>query len=278
MRLLFILSTLPISSSAAALEFQTYRDDFLCGIQETYYGTPQITLDLSYSAEQQNYVLLISSPSWTLAYQQLYPLVIVMGNTQYTASGMGLAAGGEPGFMVAVGNDFVEAFAASRAIYIERQDGVTVANLSLEGSARAVSALRRCITIVDAAATPEARAQASREREAEALRVNPFINVPQAPRPPDARNRITTWVTEDDYPSAAIRDKSEGTVRYSLQISASGLVAGCTIVESSGSATLDDATCRNITRRARFDPTIGEDGQPTTGIYVGAFTWRLPDR
>jgi protein TonB len=54
-----------------------------------------------------------------------------------------------------------------------------------------------------------------------------------------------------------------------------GRVADCTITSSSGSPDLDEATCANVTRRARFNPAMA-DGKPTTGSYSGRIRWVIP--
>jgi protein TonB len=96
---------------------------------------------------------------------------------------------------------------------------------------------------------------------------------PQDARP---RNDIARWVTTDDYPTRDIRARHTGTVRFRLAIDASGRVSDCTIVQSSGYAGLDDATCRNVTRRARFDPATDSAGERVSGSYAGTIRWVIP--
>ena len=97
---------------------------------------------------------------------------------------------------------------------------------------------------------------------------------PVAARP---RNDPSRWVTTDDYPSAEIRKGSEGTARFRLQIAANGKVESCTITRSSGSARLDEATCRNVERRAKFDPARNGENQPVAGRYESSVKWVLPE-
>lgn len=85
-----------------------------------------------------------------------------------------------------------------------------------------------------------------------------------------------SWVSDRDYPSAAIREEREGLTRFRLTIGADGRVVGCEITSSSGSPDLDAATCSKVSARARFVPALGGDGMPTTGNYVGSVRWVLP--
>jgi periplasmic protein TonB len=85
-----------------------------------------------------------------------------------------------------------------------------------------------------------------------------------------------SWVSDRDYPTAAIREEREGTTRFRLAIGTDGKVTGCEITASSGSADLDAATCAKVSARARFIPALGSDGMPVSGSYSSAVRWILP--
>lgn len=106
---------------------------------------------------------------------------------------------------------------------------------------------------------------------------------PPPPPPPAFKPQTATpkgnpgnWATSNDYPSRALREEREGTTRFSVTIGADGRVTGCSITGSSGHPDLDDATCKNITRRARFNPAKDGNGQPTTGTYSNSVRWQIP--
>ena len=79
----------------------------------------------------------------------------------------------------------------------------------------------------------------------------------------------------DDYPADAQRNDEQGSVRVTLSIGTDGRVAGCNVTSSSGSRSLDNATCRILRSRARFTPAKLTNGQPTTDTYSQTITWRL---
>lgn len=85
------------------------------------------------------------------------------------------------------------------------------------------------------------------------------------------------WVTTNDYPPRALREEREGVVRYQLAVDPTGRVARCLIVTSSGHADLDQATCSNLVRRARFNPAQDSSGNPTPGTYSNRTRWVLPN-
>lgn len=106
---------------------------------------------------------------------------------------------------------------------------------------------------------------------------------PPPPPPPAAKASRAepkgspgSWATNDDYPSSAIRAEESGTTSFRLEVGADGKVTGCSVTGSSGSSTLDEATCRLVSRRARFRPAIGGDGQPTNDTFSSRIRWVLP--
>ncbi|HEV7661563.1 MAG TPA: energy transducer TonB [Allosphingosinicella sp.] len=113
----------------------------------------------------------------------------------------------------------------------------------------------------------------------------PYYATPPVPPPPPAggarpplraRANLNSYFSADDYP--AMEDgRQEGTVVFRLTIGTNGRVTDCRVTGSSGSATLDQTTCRVLRARARYTPARDSAGNPTTGSDSGRVTWRLPD-
>lgn len=100
---------------------------------------------------------------------------------------------------------------------------------------------------------------------------------PPRPLPPQrARANLNSYFSMDDYPAAAIRAYHEGTTAFRLLIGPDGRVAECAVTGSSGSAPLDEATCRILRSRARYTPARNAEGSPVNGADSGRVTWRLP--
>jgi protein TonB len=111
----------------------------------------------------------------------------------------------------------------------------------------------------------------------------PPAPTPPAPPPPPrvsppqrARANLNSYFSADDYPAAALRGNDQGTTGFSLTIGPSGRVEACSVTASSGSAALDQATCRILRSRARYTPARDSSGNPTSGRDSGRVTWRLP--
>ncbi|WP_420145067.1 energy transducer TonB [Sphingobium sp.] len=85
------------------------------------------------------------------------------------------------------------------------------------------------------------------------------------------------WFSDLDYPAEATRNGWEGTTGFRLSIDSAGRVVRCDVTQSSGHAVLDEATCRMLTRNARFRPARAATGMPVPDIYNGRVSWRMPD-
>ncbi|KPF64754.1 TonB family protein [Porphyrobacter sp. AAP60] len=91
------------------------------------------------------------------------------------------------------------------------------------------------------------------------------------------KNNPGSWVTNADYRTRWINEGLTGSASFTLGIDARGKVTGCSITRSTGHGALDDATCRLVTSRARFDAARDTSGKPVAGSYSGTITWRIPE-
>ena len=112
------------------------------------------------------------------------------------------------------------------------------------------------------------------------------MNVPAPPAPPPpprtveparARATLSSYVSNDDYPASALSRNEEGTTGFRLTVGPDGRVTNCTVTSSSGSAALDNTTCRIMRSRARFTPARNNLGQPTTDTTTARITWRIQE-
>lgn len=106
---------------------------------------------------------------------------------------------------------------------------------------------------------------------------------PPAPPPPPrvsqaagARGDESSWVTQDDYPPAALREEKEGTSVIAWTINTQGRVENCRTTQTSGSTDLDEAACRALTRRGRYTPAKDENGNPIATTKSRRVRWVIP--
>lgn len=113
------------------------------------------------------------------------------------------------------------------------------------------------------------------------ITITPPRPAPPPPAPPRtvepvrARANLASYVSNDDYPSSALRNEEEGTTGFRLTVGPDGRVTNCVVTSSSGSSALDNATCRIMRSRARFTPARDQYGEATTGTHNARITWRI---
>ena len=79
---------------------------------------------------------------------------------------------------------------------------------------------------------------------------------------PEPQRSFYGFVSYRDYPSVAFIKNQTGRVRTLLRIDATGTVANCEVIESSGVPLLDKRTCDIFSKRAKFSPALNVDGKP----------------
>ena len=82
-------------------------------------------------------------------------------------------------------------------------------------------------------------------------------------------------IRDSDYPRAAIEARKSGTVGLRFVVAPSGRVSQCTVTRSSGSAALDETTCRLIRARFRYRPARDYTGRPVAETIRGEHEWEL---
>lgn len=118
----------------------------------------------------------------------------------------------------------------------------------------------------------------------------PLIEIPKPPPSPPAakpkladpiaakpRNAPGRWISDNDYRTIWINREMEGIAGIRLAIGTDGRVSDCTITQSTGHEALDQATCRLITSRARFEPARDPQGNKIAGSFSSKVRWQIPE-
>lgn len=82
-------------------------------------------------------------------------------------------------------------------------------------------------------------------------------------------------VRPEDYPGIALEENQQGTVTFTLLVDETGRVADCTVIGTSGAASLDAQSCATVRARAKFTPAIGMDGKPAKASLIQRVNWRI---
>jgi protein TonB len=80
---------------------------------------------------------------------------------------------------------------------------------------------------------------------------------------------------DSDYPKAAGVAGISGTVSVRYTVETNGRVTGCLVTRSSGSAALDDTTCRLIEKRFRFEPSRDAQGRAVRSMLEENHEWAI---
>ncbi|MGA9582559.1 MAG: TonB family protein [Allosphingosinicella sp.] len=104
----------------------------------------------------------------------------------------------------------------------------------------------------------------------------PPVEKPRTVEPARAKANLASYVSDQDYPSNAIRNEEQGTTRFRLAVGPDGKVKECTVTSSSGSSALDSTTCKLMKQRAKFTPAKNNRGEATGDTVTNAIRWVLP--
>jgi len=93
-------------------------------------------------------------------------------------------------------------------------------------------------------------------------------------RPAFPLSKVSGFPTSADYPPGA--SGASGRVALLLELSSTGKVTGCGLIESSGNAVLDRQTCNIALSRMHFAPLRDADGKPIGSWTTFRFRWTAP--
>lgn len=254
------------------------RGEDSCSMHMSFEGPGETEFILEKDSGGQ-LVTLIENDNWSAKEGDRYVVNYHVNGSVYTDdAAIGTNSNGKGGFVSGQPAEFEKDLGkgASLLVYLGSQ---LVTNLSLKGTRVALDSVNQCLVVVKKQLALKAKDE---------KRWNGFPTDPFAKLPPDAvsglrKNAGATpivnpawWTTTNDYPLRALREEREGTASYIVGVGVDGRVKSCQIIKSSGSSDLDEATCSNVVRRARFNPATDQDGKPIDGSWTGSATWIIP--
>ena len=251
------------------------QSDETCGLFQDFEGDGSTSL-IVLSGIDGSIGVQLTNQNWSAKEGERYEISFRVNGQVYSGgyvSGIGRKSGDAPGFFAKMSEAFLDDFAKGSGLTVYR--GTTVVDdLSLSGSGAGVAMFRRCVAFAKAET-----AVAEREKRRLAhIPTDPFDGGQSAAErnqcgsaKPVPRDAAPIWVSDADYPALAQREHRQGIVEFKLTIDKAGVPVSCSITKSSGHADLDDATCRLLSRRAKFTET--SEG----GTFESKLTWKLPE-
>lgn len=89
--------------------------------------------------------------------------------------------------------------------------------------------------------------------------------------------RIRGRLRYADHPQAGAAGGVSDTVSVRYYVEVDGRVSGCRVTASSGNAALDATTCRLITERFRYRPSLDARGRPVRSVVVVDHDWGVEE-
>lgn len=81
-------------------------------------------------------------------------------------------------------------------------------------------------------------------------------------------------ISSQDYPRAALDSETSGSTVARVAVGPDGGPSDCTVLVSSGSRDLDNATCKGLLR-SRFEPAINKAGAAVASLHIAEIVWRI---
>jgi Gram-negative bacterial TonB protein C-terminal len=84
------------------------------------------------------------------------------------------------------------------------------------------------------------------------------------------------WVVSSDYPLNMLASGQPAIVEFRLSVGADGVPSACYIQSTTRPKEFDDAVCKSVMRRARFDPALDAEGKPLASYYRNTVRFQIP--
>lgn len=210
-------------------------------------------------------VMQLRNPTWNITPANLKRMQYSVDGQVYSGpvSVTSTVSNPQNNIIAAFGSGFERAL-TSGTVLLLMLDGRVFDQVSLAGSAAAIDMLQNCLN----------------ELRTVPANIPAPANTPGftalAAKAPVPRNNPSTWISVEDYPNTAERERREGSVGFRLSVGKDGRTAACSITKTSGSADLDEATCKAMMRRTRFTPAYDANGNPVEGVFESRVSWKLP--
>jgi TonB family protein len=89
-------------------------------------------------------------------------------------------------------------------------------------------------------------------------------------------NNPGSWLTSEDYPRNLLRKGVRGIVNFRLIVDDKGGVESCHIQRSTRPVGFDEAVCKIISDRAKFEPALDDKGQGIKSFYTNNVIFNIP--
>ena len=84
------------------------------------------------------------------------------------------------------------------------------------------------------------------------------------------------WVVSSDYPLNMLQAGQPALVEFRLSVGPDGVPTACHIQSTTRPKEFDNAVCKSVMRRARFEPALDLTGKPLASFYRNTVRFQIP--
>lgn len=84
------------------------------------------------------------------------------------------------------------------------------------------------------------------------------------------------WVVSSDYPMDMLLSGQPAIVEFRLSVGDDGVPTACHIQSTTRPKEFDNAVCKSVMRRARFEPALDAEGKPLASYYRNSVRFQFP--
>lgn len=95
-------------------------------------------------------------------------------------------------------------------------------------------------------------------------------------RMPIPQQTPARWIVSSDYPMKMLTSGQPAVVEFRLSIGTNGVPTACHIQSTTRPKEFDDAVCKSVMRRARFDPALDATGTAIASYYRSTVRFQIP--
>ncbi|MBN8845328.1 MAG: energy transducer TonB [Sphingomonadales bacterium] len=84
------------------------------------------------------------------------------------------------------------------------------------------------------------------------------------------------WVRSSDYPQGMLAKQQPAMVQFRLIVGADGAPTACHVQQSTNPAGFNEAVCKALMSRARFEPALDAEGKPFPSFFINSVRFEIP--